>query len=392
MAWLPAVIVATAGRGRRRGRRRPPGVARPRPVPRGDHARVRGDVLELAVPAVGLHRLASSATTTPRARSARDRDARLLEPPQHATTCASACLVVADDRRGAAAAHGCRPVDDRGARQRGDGGGVDGRRRAGSSSSSFALSGGIAAFAGLPVRHAARAGDTRPQAFTPEESLRRRRDRDHRRARLDRRTDRRRAVGARPAGAVRRHAAGPAVHEQHRAADPAHVLPGRPHADRVLAARRRPRRGPTGGSPTAATPNRCRRSRSAVPTRGARASPVAGGDARGWRCADVSVRFGGNHAVDDVSLEVHARRARRADRHQRRRQVDADERDRRLRAVDRERRGARPRRQRPAGVPPAPGRARPRASRPPGCSRSSRCARRSWSRSRRASGRGSCRR
>ena len=41
-------------RRRRRARHRRPGAARPRPVPRGDHARVRGDVLELAVPPAGV--------------------------------------------------------------------------------------------------------------------------------------------------------------------------------------------------------------------------------------------------------------------------------------------------------------------------------------------------
>ena len=34
-----------------------PALRGPRPVPRGDHARVRGDVLELAVPPAGVHRL-----------------------------------------------------------------------------------------------------------------------------------------------------------------------------------------------------------------------------------------------------------------------------------------------------------------------------------------------
>ena len=55
------------------------------------------------------------------------------------------------------------------------------------------------------------------------------------------------------------------------------------------------------------------------------------------RCTSVGVHFGGNHAVDDVSLERERGRARRLDRHERRRQVDADECDRRVRPVDRSR-------------------------------------------------------
>ena len=47
--------------------------------------------------------------------------------------------------------------------------------------------------------------------------------------------------------------------------------------------------------------------------------------------ADLRVTFGGNMAVDGVTLSVGGRRDRRADREQRRRQVDAHERDRWLR-------------------------------------------------------------
>ena len=64
------------------------------------------------------------------------------------------CLVVPvrDDRDGrAAAAHRYRPVDDRGARQRGDGGGIHRVVATRMKLVAFAMSGGMAAFAGLPA-------------------------------------------------------------------------------------------------------------------------------------------------------------------------------------------------------------------------------------------------
>ena len=151
-------------------------------------------------------------------------------------------LVVDDARRRAAAAHGHRPLDDRGARQRGHGRGVDrlaephqGHRRS-------RVSGGIAALAGC-LFITLREQVTPTQAFTPEESLR--------------------VVATAVIGGLgsiagpvlgalwvrglpvlfNDTAAGAAVHEQHRPADPAHVLPGRAHADRVPAARRGARVG-----------------------------------------------------------------------------------------------------------------------------------------------------
>ena len=195
---------------------------------------------------------------------------------------------------------------------------------------SFTVSGGIAALAGcllITVREQV----TPTQAFTPEESLRVVATAVIGGLGSIAGPVHRRAVGARPAGAVQRHAAGAAVHEQHRPADPVDVLPRRPHADRVPPARRRARRGPNRGSPIAATPNRCRRSRSGFRPEAPRPSRCR--RRRPWLSVrDVSVRFGGNHAVDQRQPRRARGRARRVDRHQRRRQVDADERDRRLRA------------------------------------------------------------
>ena len=97
-----------------------------------------------------------------------------------------------------------------------------------------------------------------------------------------------------------------------------------------------PRAGRSGASarhrPSSATPSRPARRRSG--------RPLPDG-VPALRTEDVVVRFGGNLAVDHVSLEVARRRGRRPDRHERRRQVDPDERDRRLRPVVRDGRAAR---------------------------------------------------
>ena len=97
---------------------------------------------------------------------------------------------------------------------------------------SFAVSGGIAALGGLPADHAAPAGHA-DAGVHARGVVARRRHRGDRWARFDRGPGHRRALGARPPGRVQRHRPGPAVHEQHRSARPADVLPRRTHADRL---------------------------------------------------------------------------------------------------------------------------------------------------------------
>ena len=80
MAWLPAVICRDRGRCAVRARDRHPGAAGARPVPRGDHARVRRHVLELAVPAVDVDGLRVR-DDDPAHRPTGGREPRLLEPP-----------------------------------------------------------------------------------------------------------------------------------------------------------------------------------------------------------------------------------------------------------------------------------------------------------------------
>ena len=259
MAWLPAVICATAVGAAVSARDRHPGAAGARPVPRGDHARVRRHVLELAVPAVDVDGLRVR-HDDPAHRPTGDREPRLLEPPQPVlpvprSSSSSSTVVVARMRR---TGIGRSMIAVR-----------DNEDMAAASTVapnrikviSFTVSGGIAALAGC-LLITAREQVTPTQAFTPEESLR--------------------VVATAVIGGLGSIAgpvigalwvrglpvllndtpAGAAVHEQHRPADPADVLPRRPHADRVPPTRRRAHLGRTPARRPRSTRPACRRSRS----------------------------------------------------------------------------------------------------------------------------------
>ena len=353
----------------RLGDRRHPRVARARPAARGDHVRVRRRRDELAVRPVGLHRrrvrLHHSAHPT-----ARDRFDRLRGPPQLLLPL-SRLPVGADGHGRAPAANRRGSIDDRGARQRGDGGRVDGLSATGAPGRvrDLGRDGGVR---GLPVRDPAHAGqphgDVHVRRITAP-----RVDRDHRWPRVGDGPGARRVVRPRSPGDLRRRAAGAAPHERHRPAHLAHVLPRRADADRVRVARRRLRLGRAAIAAARISSPRRRPDARGPFGRTTRRDRADDGRALGaW--GECQLR---RQPCRQRRLDLGAsRRARRPDRHQRRRQVDTAQRHLRFRAVDGRDRRARPRCQRLARARVATAPDSAAASSRPGSTRTSRSANR----------------